>query len=319
MAHQLEAINGKVSMFYTGATPWHGLGQELHGRPTVREAIAASGLDWDVELVPLLTEDTGAPVPARAVRRNSDRRVLGVVGLKYQPLQNKEAFAFFQPFLDAGLASLHTGGSLCDGRKVWLLARLERDPIEVGPGDTISKFVLLSNSHDGTSSVRVGFTPIRIVCANTLALAHGDKAGSKLIRVRHTRRLADNLDALREVMDLADQEFTATAEKYRRLRNKDINQNDLVRYVRHVFKIQSLQLNGQQRRILESCFRLFEDGRGAELPGVKGTFWGAYNAVSEYLGYDRGKSQSTRLASLWFGESARTNQRALEIALAMAV
>jgi phage/plasmid-like protein (TIGR03299 family) len=319
MAHQLEVVNGKANMFFVGELPWHGLGQELHGRPTVREAITASGLDWEVELVPLVTEDAHAPAPARAVRRTTDQRILGIVGPSYHTLQNRDAFAFFQPFLDAGLAALHTGGSLCGGKKVWLLARIEREPLVIGADDTIEKFVLLSNSHDGSTSVRVGLTPIRVVCTNTLALAHADKAGSKLIRVRHTRRLTDNLDALREVMDLAEQEFTATAEQYRRLRNRGINQNDLTRYVRQVFQIESKQLNGQQRRILESCFRLFEEGRGAELPGVRGTLWGAYNAVTEYLGYERGKGQDTRLASLFFGDSARTNHRALEVALAMAV
>jgi phage/plasmid-like protein (TIGR03299 family) len=319
MAHQLEMTNGKASMFFVGALPWHGLGQELHGRPTVREAITASGLDWEVELAPLVTGDAHEPAPARAVRRTTDRRLLGVVGPAYHALQNRDAFSWFDPFLDAGLAALHTGGSLCDGKKVWLLARIEREPLVIGNGDEIQKFVLLSNSHDGTTSVRLGFTPIRVVCANTLALAHADKAGSQLIRVRHTRRLADNLDALREVMDLADQEFTATAEQYRRLRDRGVNQNDLARYVRQVFGIETATPNGQQRRILESCFHLFEEGRGAELPGVRGTLWGAYNSVAEFLSYERGKGQNTRLASLWFGESARTNHRALEVALAMAV
>src|SRR4051794_34975099 len=183
-------------MFFTGRTPWHGLGQELAGRPSVAEAIEASGLGWDVELVPLVTRDAGEPAPARAVRRATDRRVLGVVGPAYRPLQNRDAFAFLQPLLDAGLASLHTGGSLCGGRKVWLLAQFEREPLVIADGDEVRKFVLLSNSHDGSSSLRVGFTPIRVVCANTLSLAHADAAGSRLIRVRHTSRLQDNLQAL---------------------------------------------------------------------------------------------------------------------------
>src|SRR5262249_51406745 len=182
MAHQLEVINGKASMFFVGKLPWHGLGQQLPGRPTVREAITASGLDWDVELVPLVTGDSHAPAPARAVRRARDQSVLGVVGMQYRALQNMDAFTWFSPFLDTGLAALHTGGGLCDGKKVWLLARIEREPLVIGEGDEIQKFVLLSNSHDGTTSVRVGFTPIRVVCANTLALAHADRAGSKLIR-----------------------------------------------------------------------------------------------------------------------------------------
>src|SRR5262245_38783110 len=245
MAHQLEMTNGRACLFFTGQAPWHGLGQRLRGRPTVREAIAASGLDWEVELVPLVTGDAQESAPARAVRRGTDRRLLGVVGPAYHALQNRDAFAFFQPFLDAGLASLHTGGSLCDGRKVWLLARIERQPLVVGDGDEVGKFVLLSNSHDGTTSVRVAFTPVRVVCANTLALAHADKAGSNLIRARHTRRLADNLEALQEVINLADQEFTATAEQYRRLRDRGINQDDLALYVRQVFRIESPQLNGQ--------------------------------------------------------------------------
>src|SRR5262249_56150370 len=88
------------------------------------------------------------------------------------------------------------------------------------------------------------------------------------------------------------------------IRARVINQNDLARYVRQVFGIESKQLNGQQRRILESCFRLFEEGRGAALPGVRGTLWGAYNAVTEYLGYERGRGQDTRLASLSFRATA---------------
>src|SRR5262249_25041768 len=102
------------------------------------------------------------------------------------------------------------------------------------------------------------------------------------------------------------------------IRARVINQNDLARYVRQLFQIESRQLNGQQRRILESCFRLFEEGKGAELPGVRGTLWGAYNAVTEYLAYERRKGQDTRLAPLWFGEGARTHHRALAAALAVA-
>src|SRR5262245_47184232 len=130
-------------MFFVGETPWHGLGQELQGRPSVAEAIEASDLGWDVELVPLVTQDTHEQAPARAVRRATDRRLLGVVGPAYHALQSRDAFSFFQPFLDAGLASLHTGGSLCGGKKVWLLARIERDPLVIADGDEIQKFVLL--------------------------------------------------------------------------------------------------------------------------------------------------------------------------------
>jgi phage/plasmid-like protein (TIGR03299 family) len=312
MAHAVE------TMFFVDQLPWHGLGEQLEGDPSVAEAVAASGLGWDVELVPLVAADSGADAPARAVRRVTDRRILGVVGPAYHPLQNAACFSWFQPFLDAGLARLHTGGSLYGGRKVWLLAEIKRDAMEIGPGDTVRKHLLLSSSHDGSTSIRVGLTPIRVVCANTLALAHSGTAGSQLIRVRHTRRLATNLEALRDVINLADREFAATAEQYRQLRDRGINQADLEKYVRRVFALEDSTLNGNQRHLLNSCLRLFEEGRGSDLPGVRGTLWGAYNSVSEFLGFERGNSRDSRLGSLWFGASRRTNARALETALAMA-
>lgn len=318
MAHQLEVAGGRAAMFWVGETPWHGLGRDLPDCPTVADAIAAGGLDWEVELVPLVTGDRHQDAPARAVRRTGDGSVLGVVGRGYQPLQNRDAFAWFQPFLDASLATLHTGGSLCGGRKVWVLARIERDPVVVGGDDVVQKFVLLSNSHDGTTSVRVGFTPIRVVCANTLALAHGAAGGGKLIRVRHTRQLRGSLDALREVIDLADRGFTATAEQFRFLAGRHISRGDLDRYVRRVFGIAGERPNGQQRRILGAVERLFETGRGSDLATARGTWWGAYNAVTEYCGYERGTGRDARLNSLWFGASARLNGDALEAALALA-
>lgn len=119
MAHQIEIVNGEASMFWVEKLPWHGLGTELQGNPSVEEAIVAGGLDWQVDLIPLVTHDRHEKAPARAVRRHTDNTILGVVGQGYHALQNTEAFNWFQPFLDAGLASLHTGGSLQGGRKVW--------------------------------------------------------------------------------------------------------------------------------------------------------------------------------------------------------
>lgn len=310
--------DGKAEMMYVGATPWHGLGQKLEGDPSIEEGIEAAGLDWETELIPVVTEDDRRPCPARALRRSDTRAIMGVVGLQYRELPNKSAFAFFQPFLDAGLASLHTAGSLSGGKKVWVLAKIKRDPIKIVKDDVVEKFVLLSNSHDGTTSVRVGFTPIRVVCANTLALAHGDKA-SKLIRVRHTKNLDENLTALQDVINVADQEFTATAEQYRRLQRKTINQKDVAKYVRTIFGFlpEEKPMNGQQTRTLAECMRLFEEGKGNNLAGVRGTLWAAFNGVTEYLSWIAGKSQDTRLTSLWFGAYAETNKKALETAMTM--
>jgi phage/plasmid-like protein (TIGR03299 family) len=307
-------------MAYFGEVPWHRLGialeeSDLYDWPT---ASRKAGLDWEVELVPLVTADTQAQVEHRAVRRKTDGRTLGVVGPRFAPLQNKDAFAWFQPFLDAREAALHTAGALHQGSRIWVLAKLNRDPLVIAQGDEVEKFILLSHGHDGSLAVRCGFSPVRVVCANTLAMAHGSNA-SKLIRLKHTRDIHENLKNVREVMNLANQEFEATAEQYRLLAHKSINQADLRRYVKKVFKVEDDRDAGTRlANIMEEIVRLAEAGRGNNLPSVRGTLWTAYNGVSEWLTYSRGRTDDNRLNSLWFGESALTNRHALEMALDMA-
>ncbi len=313
MAHEIE------TMAYFGNRPWHGLGTaleeaDLYDWPS---ASRKACLDWEVELVPLVTADTQAKVTHKAVRRTTDARVLGVVGPRYAPLQNADAFAWFQPFLDAREAALHTAGSLRNGSRIWVLAKLNREPLVIAEGDTVEKYLLLSHGHDGSLAVRAGFTPVRVVCANTLAMAHGADA-SKLIRVKHTKDVLENLANIREVMDLANQQFEATAEQYRRLARKSINHDDLRKYVKRVLKVEEENASTRLKNIAEAIARLAEAGRGNELPSIRGTYWAAYNGVSEWLTHERGRSGDNRLNSLWFGDGANLNRHALEVALDMA-
>ena len=314
MPHEIESIA------YFGATPWHNLGTPLAGDDVYDwpAACEKAGLAWDVELAPLVTADTNAAVGHRAVRRTSDRTVLGVVGPRYSPLQNRDAFRWFEPFLAAREARLETAGSLRGGARVWVLAKLARDPLVIAAGDEVEKYVLLSHGHDGSLAVRCGFCPIRVVCANTLALAHGSDA-SKLIRVRHRGDVAGSLAAIREVMNLADAEFTATAEQYRRLARTPINPTDLKRYVKRVLRVDEDAVpSARTAAVVERVIELAETGRGNDLPSVRGTYWTAYQGLNEYVGYVRGRTQATRLDSLWFGEGACLNKLALQVALDMA-
>lgn len=313
MAHLIE------KMAFSGKTPWHGVGTALDEADLYdwRRTCVKAGLDWDVELTPLVTADTSAKVTHRAVRRTSDNRILGVVGPKYHALQNRDAFRWFQPFLDAKEATLHTAGSLCEGSRVWVLAKLNRHPLVIAAGDEVEKFILLSHGHDGSLAVRVGFTPIRVVCANTLALSHRADA-SKLIRVKHSASLYEHLANIREVMNVANAEFEATAEQYRLLVRKSINQHDLRRYVRLVLKVDGKKLSTRMKNMIDEITRLCESGRGNDLASVRGTLWTAYNGVSEWLTHQRGNNQGNRLNSLWFGDSGNINRHALDTALTMA-
>jgi phage/plasmid-like protein (TIGR03299 family) len=322
MAHELMK---KDTMFSVKETPWHKLGVVLPEAPTVEQAIIAANLDWEVRTKPLFTAENEV-VPALATYRTDDNSILGVVGPTYKVLQNIEAFNFFQPFLDSKEASFETAGSLRNGRRVWVLAKINREDSVIVPqsDDRVSKYILLSNSHDGTLAVRVGFTPIRVVCNNTLQMAINGGA-SQLIRLRHSGNIVETLNNVREVMNAADAKFEATADQYRLLATKDISKSDLEKYVKIVFATKkqteealSTEELTSGKRVMEDITRLFESGRGNDMTGVKGTLWAAYNAVTEYIQYERGNDTANRLDNLWFGTGASLNKKALDTALIMA-
>jgi phage/plasmid-like protein (TIGR03299 family) len=315
MSHEVE------TMMYAGSKVWHGLGTHLPPEHVydLDKACIASGLDWEAEKVPLVTADDAQKVDSFAIRRKTDGKILGSVGKKYTILQNRDAFKWFQPFLEAKEASLETAGSLKEGSRIFVLAKLSRDPIVVAAGDEVLKYLLLSHSHDGSLAIRLGFTPIRVCCSNTLALATRSNA-SKLIRVKHTKEVHENLANIRETMNAVNAEFEATAEQYKLLARKSINGDDLGKYVRLVFKVkENKDVSTKMKNLMEEVTGLFEAGKGNNLPSVRGTLWTAYNAVTEHLAYNRGRNADNRLNSLWFGDGANINRHALETALEMAV
>lgn len=340
MAHEIEVRNGKYSFFSVKETPWHGKGVLIQEAPSIQEGLKLAGLDWTVskhKMKAFLPDGTLVPAETEMVVRNSDMKRLGEVGPKWKPLQNQQAFEWFDPFLKSGSATLETAGSLFEGRRIFVLSKLTMNDAVIVPGsdDRVAKFVLLSNSHDGTLAVRVGFTPIRVVCANTLAMATNNRA-SKLIRIRHTAKMEDTLLKVRECMNLVNQEFETTAEKYRLLAQSAINSNDLKNYIKMVFKkdkkdeeeetsssVVSTEeekkrtVDEDDGRLIENKILPFYEGNtlGADLKGVRGTLWGAYNAIVAFLSYERGRTQDERLNQLWFGNSLTANKKALDLAV----
>jgi phage/plasmid-like protein (TIGR03299 family) len=311
-------------MLYVGEKPWHGLGTMLENSPSVEEAIRLGGLDWKVMLQPLhaVVEGQDIRTDHRATIRSTDLKVLGVVGPGYHAVQNSDAFSFFQPVVDSGKVSIETAGSLREGRRVWMLAKINGCDADVVSGDQVKGYFLLANSHDGTITLRLGFTGQRVVCANTMAMALA-KGGGRMLRIRHTKGAEEAIQELHTIIDWSQQEFVASVEKMRALANKGVTEATLREYVRKVFKktvedktVAEEEEETKFERLEAKIIPLFEKGRGNDLPGVKGTMWAAYNAVSEYLTWERGRSASNRLDSLWFGEGNKVNAKAFELALA---
>jgi len=317
MAHEVE------NMFSVKQTPWHKLGVILKESPTAEDAIIQAGLDWKVEKRPLFFNANDGYEKAGenfAVVRDSDNSFLGTSGKNWQPLQNTEAFSFFDPFIESGEASFETAGSLAGGQRVWILAKINRDPIEIVKGDEIEKYVLLSNRHYSGQSVIGALTPIRVVCANTEAMAvRGATATKNLFRASHSKRMHDRLAEVQVTIAQADKAFKETAEFYKRFAKKQINTKQLQSFINNVFEFADVVKEGREQffkdKMTKTIFELFETGLGSDIKGVRGTAWGAYNSVTEYVQHYKKPNEEQRLEQSWFGAGMDLNMRAFNASM----
>lgn len=186
------------TMFYNRVAPWHGLGTRVESAVSSEEALQVSGLNWRVEQRPILSD--GNPIFGyKANIRDTDKKVLGVVTDRYRVVQNAEAFAFTDALLGEGV-KYETAGSLQEGRKIWLLAKLpDKYIIE---GEQIDPYLVFSSSHDGSGAIKVAMTPIRVVCQNTLNLALSS-ARRKWSTI-HVGDLATKMDEAHNTLLLAE-------------------------------------------------------------------------------------------------------------------
>lgn len=323
MAHDLNIENGKASMMYVGQEPWHGLGTKLDKPATAVEAIKAARLDWKVVKQPLFAigGSVALPVPDKfaVVPQHkwgkADCPVFGIVGEDYTPLQNREAFAFFDDIVHQGEAIYHTAGSLGKGERIWILAKLPSD-IQVVDDDIANKFLLLSNSHDGTSSVQIKFTPIRVVCQNTLTMALSQ---GPIIRVVHGRDMHERLKNAEKALGLIHKRFDEIEKSFKGMAGVKIDKERVAEYVNLVFPEPRNPDNEtaweRVARARSGASRLFEKGKGNDKTGVAGTLWAAYNGVTEYVDHHPIKSiGERRLQSIWFGNGYYVKARAFKIA-----
>ncbi len=324
MAHELATTNGQTAMMYAGEVPWHRLGTRLDHPATAREAIEISGLNYQAELKDTQTTD-GIPIPQRkAVIRSDTCDVLGVVGNSYVPVQNCQAFGFLDAVVADGGLRYHTAGALGRGERVWMLAKLPDDIRVKRSDDVTEKYLLLSNSHDGSSSLRVFFTPIRVICANTLAIAERNGRGQG-ISIIHKGELATKVQQAQEVLGLAKHFYDDAEERINRLANHYPSVRQLEEYFLQVYPDSPDGESTRVKNVRQEMMRLFEQGIGHDIPEIRHTTWTALNAVTEFVDHyrsTRGKSASdrasNRLESAWFGSGARLKERAWALALQMA-
>jgi phage/plasmid-like protein (TIGR03299 family) len=302
------------SGFFVNKGAWHGLGTVLDNPPSTAQAIIDAGLDWQVKEQPLYTQSNFGLSPVsthKSLVRSTDHQLLGVVSNKYKPLQNHDAFNWFDFLLHDGDVSLESAGSLKDGKRVWVLAKINQSPVDIIQDDPVEPYLLLSNSHDGSSAVWIQFTPIRVVCQNTLSYAlsnrNKDQALGRAFRIRHQGNIESKLNQAKSALDFARQRFAIATDEYKAMASCDLNQADLDLYLSLVLDTDTPQSTRAYPQIVAN----FEQGRGNH----GATLWDAYNGITEWLDYQRGTSDSNRLDSSWFGNSAKLRSHAHSNAL----
>lgn len=217
------------SLFYTRVEPWHGMGIKVEDSPTSEDAIRLAGLDWKVEQKEMFLAD-GTKIPdAYANVRDKDNRVLGVVGNRYSIVQNSEAFSFTDSLIGEG-CKYETAGSLRDGKQIWLLAHLP-EAIQIA-GDDVMPYLCFTNTHDGTGSVKVFTTGIRVVCNNTLnqALSNAKRTWS----VRHTGSIETKLAVATETLNLANNYMAELKKECEELALKPVDKDKVIEFIKFV-------------------------------------------------------------------------------------
>jgi len=309
MAHEFE------SGFFVAQAAWHRLGTVLQQPPTTEKAITEAGLDWQVLEEPLYQAATEHPdaVLCKRLVRDFDKQILGTVKYDYTPLQNNDAFRWFDPLLTSGKVALETAGSLQGGKRIWIMAKVTETEADIRFGDWVRPYLLLHNSHDGSTAVWIQFTPVRVVCMNTLAGAAARRFGElwkkKAICIPHTATLQAQMAKIQDLLDLTRREFQFSVDEYKAMASHEINHELLATYMGHVLRTTSPQLHPAWSQLILN----FERGLGNQ----GSTLWDAYNAVTEWIDHQRGMSAEERLESTWFGAGAQLRTKAHQAALAM--
>lgn len=266
------------TMFYVREAPWHGLGNRVEHALSSEEALSAAGLNWEVIQKSIQTEDYTEIPGYKANLRATDQRLLGVVTDRYKIVQNHEAFAFADELLGEGVR-FETAGSLQNGKKVWLLAKLPENYVIAG--DRVCPYMVFSNSHDGSGSIKVAMTPIRIVCQNTLNLALD--SAKRIWTTIHTGNIQSKLDEARKTLLYAELYMDKLGAEIDRLHRIKVPDHKVKEYIELLLPLPEQATKLQEKNVQQ--LRDDVQARYFDAPDLKKVGKNGYrfiNAVSDF-------------------------------------
>jgi phage/plasmid-like protein (TIGR03299 family) len=293
----------------TRPSPWHNLGIELNHPKTARDAIEMAGLDYTVMKKPRKVNPGMKEYTYATVRTDTDE-VLGFVDVNYKPIQNIDAFTFFDALVAQAEATYETAGVLGRGEQTWILAKLP-GYIKVHSNDIVNKYLLLTNSHDGSSHVRVKLTPIRAVCNNTLTSA---LQGAGEVQINPTTNAEQDLEQAATMLGLSNSLYEQLDFMFNGMAARKITEVQLREYVQALVPDNEESENtAKTEKIRDSVLQLHDTGCGTHLS--RGTVWGAFNSVAEYTDHMMlDEDSTTRLNSIWFGRGEQLKLKAFRLA-----
>lgn len=336
MAHNINfnEQTGLHSFFTVQQKAWHGLGQVVEAYPTSKEAIQFAGLDYTVEKRPLFTYDNenhnGDPetdiiipeieVPDHfATVRTDTEQVLGVVGRDYEIVQNVDAFTFFDSIVGGDGIQYETAGALGKGERIFITAKLP-GYIQVANHDLIEKYLFLTTSHDGYGSIMAAFTPVRIVCNNTLNAAMRNH--SNAIKIRHTGNAKERLAEAHKVMGISNklsEQLESIFNQWAKVPITDTQVKKLIEraMVPNKETLKSLldgkhgELSTHFNNMVDNVYTYAMTSPSQQSGTTKGTVFGAYNAVTGYFQNMRSyKNSEAKMKSILFGGVAQIRAQA---------
>ena len=291
------------TMFYTREKPWHGLGTMVAEAPNSKDALRLAGLNWKVLQEPVYTENKELVQGYKANVRDTDRKVLGVVTDRYKVIQNEEAFAFTDTLLGEGVR-YETAGSLQEGRRVWMLARLPREFI-IG-GERISPYMVFSNTHDGSGAVKTALTPIRVVCNNTLNMAL--RTAKRSWSMIHTGDISGKIEEAKNTLLLADEYMTALGQEFEDLRKIKLSEKQVLDYIKILLPMEEnyslLQKRGVEKLRADMKMRYFD---APDLKDVGNNGYRFVNAVSDFATHSTPRRKTANYKENIFARTADGN------------
>jgi len=331
MAHNLNfKKDGTAAFVAKGEKAWHGLGTYVENAMTAEQCIELSGMDWEVEKRPLFVEETEESNDEdvtfselegwSAATRSDTGDVLSIVSDSYQIVQNREAFSFFDSIVDSKEAIYETAGVLGRGERIFITAKLPSDIIV--KGEQIENYVLLTNSHDGTSALQAGFTSIRVVCNNTLTAALRDLKNS--IKLRHTTNIKAMLSEAAEVMGISSKYTAELNEAFNAMAKVKINDKQLRAYIEQVMnpqreqmtKAEKVEFSKQFVAQVDSIFDFAVSHDTQTTKAANHTIWGAYNSISGYFSHIKDhKTETARMNDIMFGAGDQKIKSAFSLAV----